>query len=120
MRWVFIQICHWRIVGIVLNTIGGATPAARNVISGNVFEGVGILGAGSDNNFVADNFIGTDKTGTVPLGNLQRGVNMNATAPYASLRSSRIRQRAIASKSGSRYQGKTGTAVSAVTAAEAS
>src|SRR5439155_1717383 len=58
------------------NTVGGISPAARNVIGGNLFEGVGILGAGSDSNVVEGNFIGTDRTGTAALGNIQRGVNL--------------------------------------------
>ena len=50
------------------NLIGGTAPAARNIISGN-FYGVAIetfLGA---NNRVQGNYIGTDKTGTVAVGN---------------------------------------------------
>ncbi len=42
------------------NIIGGTTPAARNVISGND-QGPGIAGTG---NVVEGNFIGTDPTGT--------------------------------------------------------
>ena len=42
------------------NIIGGTTPAARNVISGNK-TGIDVSG---DNNFVQGNFIGTDATGT--------------------------------------------------------
>src|SRR5439155_13647 len=49
--------------GAAANTVGGTSPAARNVIGGNLFEGVGILGAGSDSNVVEGNFIGTDRTG---------------------------------------------------------
>ena len=54
------------------NTIGGltATPGtgAGNLISGNIFAGVIVYDAGS-NNLVAGNLIGTDVTGTVALGN---------------------------------------------------
>jgi len=56
------------------NTIGGATAAARNVISSNGFAGVEILGNDSDNNNVLGNYIGTDFTGTVDLGNSLDGV----------------------------------------------
>jgi uncharacterized repeat protein (TIGR01451 family) len=48
------------------NTIGGTTPAARNIISGNIDAGVHfdeVL------NVVQGNFIGTDVTGLQPLGN---------------------------------------------------
>ncbi len=46
------------------NTVGGTIAAARNVISGNTFDGVWIYGDGSSANLVAGNFIGTDETGT--------------------------------------------------------
>jgi CSLREA domain-containing protein len=48
------------------NTIGGTTPAARNLISGNSVDGVEILGT---NNTVQGNFIGAGPTGTSALGN---------------------------------------------------
>ncbi len=43
--------------------------AQRNVISGNGDSGVLISGQGTDGNVVAGNFIGTDLTGTLALGN---------------------------------------------------
>ena len=49
------------------NTIGGTTVLDRNVISGNGGDGVEIDGGNS--NFVQGNYIGTDVTGTVALGN---------------------------------------------------
>lgn len=56
--------------GIVIvsdgNTIGGTTAARRNVISGNVSLGVVVTGADND---VKGNFIGTDATGMLALGN---------------------------------------------------
>ncbi|MBI3949247.1 MAG: HYR domain-containing protein [Acidobacteria bacterium] len=53
------------------NTIGGTTEAARNLISGHRRRGVAIAGGGgaADSNVVKGNFIGTDVTGTVILGN---------------------------------------------------
>lgn len=51
--------------------IGGPTPGARNVISGNQGDGVYSRGAG---NKVQGNYIGTDITGTLPLGNDGNGV----------------------------------------------
>jgi hypothetical protein len=53
------------------NVIGGTTPAARNVISGNSADGVEILGIGlpPSGNLVQGNFIGTDSTGRSALSN---------------------------------------------------
>lgn len=51
--------------------IGGLTPGARNIISGNGGNGVFVSGAG---NKVQGNFIGTDITGTQALGNSNTGV----------------------------------------------
>ncbi|HEU4767608.1 MAG TPA: Calx-beta domain-containing protein, partial [Pyrinomonadaceae bacterium] len=50
--------------------VGGLTPGARNIISGNA-DGLSIRGTGSK---VQGNFIGTDITGTLALGNTSEGV----------------------------------------------
>jgi len=55
------------------NLLGGPEPAARNVISGNGMQGVTIL---SSTNTVQNNYIGTDATGTQPLGNSLNGIVM--------------------------------------------
>ena len=56
--------------GIVLggtgNTVGGTSAAARNVIAANSGPGIEIRG---DGNVVQGNYVGTDVTGTVALGN---------------------------------------------------
>ncbi len=50
-----------------MTTIGGTTPAARNVLSGN---GTGMeLYDNSDGSVIEGNYIGTDITGSVALGN---------------------------------------------------
>ena len=55
------------------NTIGGTTAADRNVISGN--QGSGILRQGSNGgNLIQGNYIGTDATGALDLGNTQNGI----------------------------------------------
>ncbi|HKD16827.1 MAG TPA: S-layer homology domain-containing protein [Thermoanaerobaculia bacterium] len=70
--------------GVNTTTIGGTTPAARNLISGNTARGIGISnGLGSPdvtNNLVEGNFIGTDVTGTLPLGNQFFGIGLYGLA----------------------------------------
>jgi hypothetical protein len=48
------------------NTIGGTTPAARNVISGNILDNIHIVGnvAGATGNAVQGNFVGLNAAGT--------------------------------------------------------
>jgi hypothetical protein len=58
------------------NTVGGDTPEERNVISGNDDSGILITGEGTDNNTVSGNYIGTDASGTVALGNGRDGVDI--------------------------------------------
>ena len=58
--------------GAVDNTIGGTTPGAANVISGNL-RGLFITQSATGN-VVEGNLIGTDKTGTVALGNANQGI----------------------------------------------
>ena len=55
------------------NTIGGNTPAAANVISGNTGAGVELTGSAVADNQVQGNLIGTDPSGTTTLPN-QTGV----------------------------------------------
>jgi CSLREA domain-containing protein len=54
------------------NQIGGTTPGAGNLVSGNNEQGVTI--GGSSGNVVAGNLIGTAADGTSDLGNTQTGV----------------------------------------------
>lgn len=61
------------------NVIGGTQAAARNVISGNGSNGIDIFGFLATNNVVQGNFIGTDVTGTKPLGNT-RGIWVSTEA----------------------------------------
>ena len=64
---------HANTNGIVIsssdNTIGGSSPAARNLISGNPAAGVSISGAPASNNTLAGNYIGVDATGAALLAN---------------------------------------------------
>jgi len=64
------------------NVIGGTTPEARNVISGNDQTGVR-LGGGATANLVQGNYIGTNVNGTGALANgvgVNVGVNVDSTA----------------------------------------
>ena len=57
------------------NTIGGVSPAARNIISGNNTFGVDVDFA-SFGNLLQGNFIGIDATGSRALGNHAAGVRI--------------------------------------------
>ena len=57
------------------NTIGGATPERRNVISGNNDNGVRQLGEDAGI-VITGNYIGTNAAGTAAVGNLSRGVTV--------------------------------------------
>jgi large repetitive protein len=56
------------------NSVGGTTPEAANIISGNDQGGVAIFGINAVGDVVEGNRIGTDITGTEPLGNAFSGV----------------------------------------------
>jgi HYR domain/FG-GAP-like repeat len=56
------------------HTVGGTTPAARNILSGGAFFGVTSGSAATTTSLVQGNYIGTQADGTSPLGN-QVGVN---------------------------------------------
>jgi len=68
------------------NTIGGTSPAARNLISGNGRHGVFIEGARLTNpisvgNTVQGNLIGTQRDGIHALGNTENGMEIFGNAP---------------------------------------
>jgi hypothetical protein len=62
-------------VDVSSNTIGGTTPADRNIISTGatafVQYGIWVTGSSSGDNLIEGNYIGTDATGTQSLGNWQ-------------------------------------------------
>jgi hypothetical protein len=63
--------------GASANTVGGSTSGTGNLISNNTGNGVLITDAGTNNNVVQGNLIGTDATGLVPLGNDAEGVRID-------------------------------------------
>jgi titin len=60
--------------GATNNTVGGTQAGARNIISGNGISGVLIFGAGTTDNEVQGNLIGTKADGSGDLGNIGTGV----------------------------------------------
>ena len=70
--WAGIQIFG----GAQSNRIGGYTASARNIISGNTFQGVAISDPNTGGNIVAGNYIGLDPTGTTAMPNGYAGVDI--------------------------------------------
>jgi hypothetical protein len=58
------------------NAVGGSIPGARNIISGNGRYGVHIFSG--DGSVVQGNYIGTDISGTLPIGNRATGATVTA------------------------------------------
>ena len=70
------------------NIIGGTALGAGNLISGNGGDGIRLTGNGTTGNLIQGNDIGTDVTGTAPLGNGGNGVHSDGTQnglPYANV-----------------------------------
>ena len=61
------------------NTVGGTSPAKRNLISGNGSFGVELSSNSSGDNVVQGNLIGTKKDGTSALGNSEAGVYVDTS-----------------------------------------
>jgi CSLREA domain-containing protein len=59
--------------------IGGTTPAARNVISGNGRDGINVsVNQVTAHETITGNYIGTDVTGSVAIPNHQDGIDLDA------------------------------------------
>ena len=67
-----------RIAGPIDCTIGGTTAATANVIGANANDGIN-LNVGSSNGLIIEgNFIGTDASGTLNLGNKGNGIDIGS------------------------------------------
>ncbi|MCI0390612.1 MAG: FG-GAP-like repeat-containing protein [Acidobacteria bacterium] len=66
--------------GASRNTVGGTTPAARNVISSNNWgiEIVGFAGDDASGNLIQGNYIGTDISGAGNIGNFIDGIRIGS------------------------------------------
>ncbi len=60
--------------------IGGMDEQARNVISGNSFAGVEIVGGGD--HVIQNNYIGTNADGDLALGNSRSGIRLDGSASH--------------------------------------
>ena len=63
------------------NIIGGDVPADRNLFSGNRYAGIEVTDAGTENNRIVGNYIGTDITGNQSLPN-ENGIIVSALVKH--------------------------------------
>lgn len=64
------------------NQVGSASPADRNIISGNARTGLDINSDGTDHNVVYGNIMGLNPSGTARLQNLRHGIDVNSGPSY--------------------------------------
>ena len=64
------------------NTIGGTTPGSGNVLSDNSGDGIVLVFGSASYNLMEGNLIGTDITGTQPMGNGNAGIDLFFSASY--------------------------------------
>jgi len=60
--------------GASQNQVGGDAAWERNIVSGNIGQGISMFGCGG--NTVVGNFVGTDVSGMLPLGNGSYGISL--------------------------------------------
>lgn len=62
------------------NTIGGTQDWQRNIVCDNYYAGIGMMIQGTSRNRVIGNYVGTDISGTIDLGNRGNGITMELAA----------------------------------------
>ncbi|HEX4441091.1 MAG TPA: IPT/TIG domain-containing protein [Thermoanaerobaculia bacterium] len=63
--------------GEVGDVVGGTSPAARNVVAGNLGDGIVTgAGGGGSGHHIQGNFVGVDATGAAVLGNGGNGIDL--------------------------------------------
>ena len=72
------QGAHDNVIGTVSE--GSFARLERNVISGNLLQGVSVGGQGANNNRIAGNLIGTDSTGAAAIPNRTNGIMIYSNA----------------------------------------
>lgn len=82
------------------NVIGGTTTAERNLISGNQQYGVRVTGAGTENNTVSGNYVGT--TATAPAHCAMASGSVSRPAPRRTRSAGPSRRRATSSRATAR------------------
>lgn len=65
------------LIGSPGNLIGGLTAGARNIVSGNGFVGIQLLGPQASGNVIQGNYVGLDITGTRAIPNGVDGIYLN-------------------------------------------
>ncbi len=62
------------------NTVGGGNAAVRNVLSGNVGNGVSLSSSFASSNSIFGNYIGVGADGTTAVGNRDNGIQVSSLA----------------------------------------
>ncbi|HNS18399.1 MAG TPA: Ig-like domain-containing protein, partial [Bacteroidales bacterium] len=88
-------------------TIGGTSPDKRNVISGNLGNGI-YIDDGVDYITIQGNYIGTEKSGTLPLGNGDNGIYLYEFNDYCLIGGTTACSRNIISANGTDITGDLG------------
>ena len=88
------------------NVIGGTVGGSRNIISGNLGDGILFSGANAQGDLVEGNSIGTDLLGTTALGNTGSGIEVSNGAGAISIGGSAAGAANLIAYNGSTLTGK--------------